>query len=75
MEYKVLPFVATIATQGTSNQVAQQLEEMIQKHSYLGWKYLRLESVTTFVQPENGCFGIGAKPGYTTSRQMLVFTK
>ena len=75
MEYKVVPFVASIDKKGTSKQVASQLESLIQNHANYGWKYIRLESVTTFVQPDNGCFGFGSKPGYTTSRQIVVFGK
>ncbi len=76
MEYKVIPFVASIdAKKGTSEHVAQQLEELIKFHTNQGWEYIRLESVTTFVQPDAGCFGLGAKPGYTTTRQMIVFQK
>lgn len=76
MEYKVIPFVASIDSKsGNSTHVAEQLEEIIKHHSNQGWKYVRLESVSTFVQPDTGCFGFGAKPGYTTSRQMVVFTK
>ncbi len=76
MEYKVIPFVASIdSKKGNSNHVADQLEEIIKHHSNQGWKYVRLESVSTFVQPDNGCFGFGGKPGYTTSRQMVVFNK
>ncbi|NHN26487.1 hypothetical protein FIA58_012445 [Flavobacterium jejuense] len=76
MEYKVIPFIASIDSKsGTSNHVAQQLEDLIKNYSNQGWKYERLESVTTFVQPDNGCFGLGAKPGYNTTRQMVVFSK
>ncbi|GAA4278584.1 DUF4177 domain-containing protein [Aquimarina mytili] len=75
MEYKVVPFVASIGNKGTSNQAANQLEDLIQNHANQGWKYVRLESLITFVQPESGCFGFGARPGYTTSRQMIVFSK
>ncbi|OEK09738.1 hypothetical protein A8C32_12440 [Flavivirga aquatica] len=76
MEYKVIPFVASIdSKKGNSTHVANQLEEIIKHHSNQGWNYIRLESVSTFVQPNAGCFGIGAKPGYTTSRQMIVFNK
>jgi hypothetical protein len=75
MEYKVVPFVASIdASKGTSKHVAEQLESLITNFTNQGWKYIRLESVTTYVQPVSGCFG-GAKPGYTTSRQMIVFGK
>ena len=76
MEYKVIPFVASVTqNKVASKQVAEQLEEIIKHHSNYGWKYIRLESVTTFVQPESGCFGFGGRPGYTTSRQMVVFSK
>jgi hypothetical protein len=76
MEYKVVPFVASIdANKGTSDHVAEQLEGLIKNFSNQGWKYVRLEGVSTYVQPEAGCFGLGAKPGYTTTRQMVVFEK
>jgi hypothetical protein len=76
MEYKVVPFVASIDPKnGTSSHVAQQLESIIKQYTNENWKYVRLESVTTFVQQETGCFGIGAKPAYTTNNQMIVFEK
>jgi hypothetical protein len=77
MEYKVIPFVASIdANKGTSAHVADQLSGIVSYHADQGWNYVRLESVTTFVKPDSGCFGIiGAKPGYTTTRQMIVFEK
>lgn len=76
MEYKVIPFVASIdSKKGNSTHVAEQLEEIIKHHSNQGWKYVRLESVSTFVQPDAGCFGLGAKPGFTTARQIVVFSK
>ena len=76
MKYRVIPFVASINSKtGNSNHVAHQLEEIIKHHSNQGWTYLCLESVSTFVQPEAGCFGFGAKPGYNTSSQMVVFIK
>jgi hypothetical protein len=76
MEYKVIPFVPSInRNKENSSEVAKQLEEIIKKHTNQGWIYIRLESVETFVVPENGCFGLGAKPGYMDSRQMIVFSK
>jgi hypothetical protein len=76
MEYKVVPFVATInPVSGTSAHVAEQLENMIMHYTNQGWKYIRLEGVSTFVHAETGCFGIGAKPGYNTAHQMVVFQK
>lgn len=77
MEYKVIPFVATAKQQNISSSIiAQQLESLIKDQSQLGWKYLRLESVSTYIEPIEGCFGIGQqKPGYMTSYQVAVFTK
>ncbi|AEW85171.1 hypothetical protein FCOL_01610 [Flavobacterium columnare ATCC 49512] len=76
MKYKVVPFIASLdPKKRTSDNVAIQLENLINDLSNQGWKYVRLESVTTFVNPETGCFGLGAKPGYMTTRQMVVFEK
>ena len=76
MTYKVVPFVAAIDHKGgTSNHVAHQLEQLINNLSSQGWSYVRLESVTTYIKPDNGCFGFGGKPGITTTRQMVVFSK
>jgi hypothetical protein len=76
MEYKVIPFVATAKQQNiSSSNIAQQLENLIKVQQDEGWKYVRLESVSTFIQPVDGCFGLGQKPGYMTSYQMAVFTK
>jgi len=75
MEYKVVPFVASIdPVKGSTGHVAEQLESTIKAYTEKGWEYVGLESVTTFVQPEAGCFG-PAKPSYTTSNQMVVFRR
>ena len=76
MNYKVVPFVAAIEQKkGTSDDVARQLELLINEYASQGWNYVRLEAVSTFVGPDNGCFGLGGKPGYSTTRQMVVFSK
>jgi len=77
MQYKVIPFVASLDQKKTSSQhVAEQLQSIISQHSQQGWTYARLESVSTWVAADKGCFGIiGAKPGYATSRQVIVFNK
>ncbi len=76
MEYKVIPFVASIdRNKNPSKQVAEQLEGLIEHYSNQGWKYIRLESVTSQVKPDGGCFGFGQSPGYTTTRQIVVFEK
>ncbi|NQX38257.1 hypothetical protein SAMN05421820_101270 [Pedobacter steynii] len=76
MEYKVVPFIATLNQQKeTSDTVADQLEKVIKLANLKGWEYVRLESVSTYVQAESGCFGFGGKPGYVSSYQMVVFSK
>lgn len=76
MEYKVVPFTATLdQKKDTSSVVAQQLENLIGKYTREGWTYVRLESVSTYVQPDNGCFGLGAKPGHMSAYQMVVFSR
>lgn len=76
MEYKVVPFTATLNQQKeTTSAVANQLESLILHYHQQGWKYVRLESVSTYVQPDPGCFGLGGKPGYLSSYQMVVFSK
>lgn len=76
MEYKVVPFTATLdKKKETVNVIADQLETLIKRFTSQGWVYVRLESVSTYVQPDPGCFGFGAKPGYLSSYQMIVFSK
>ncbi|TDQ09462.1 hypothetical protein [Pedobacter metabolipauper] len=76
MEYKVVPFTATLdQKKETTSVVADQLEKLIARYTNQGWIYVRLESVSTYVQPDPGCFGIGGKPGYMASYQMVVFSK
>ncbi len=76
MEYKVVPFTATMDhKKQTTIVVADQLENLIKQHNGQGWQYIRLESVSTYVLADAGCFGIGAKPGYMASYQMVVFSK
>lgn len=76
MEYKVVSFTPTLNQQKeTAHAVAEQLEKLITKYNDLGWEYVRVESVSTFVQPDSGCFGIGGKPGYMSAYQMVVFRR
>ncbi|KQB99947.1 hypothetical protein [Pedobacter sp. Hv1] len=76
MEYKVVPFTAILNQQKeTTDVVARQLETLIMRFTNEGWEYIRLESVSTYIQPDPGCFGFGAKPGYLASYQMVVFSK
>ena len=72
MEYKVVPFTPN---NPTTDAVAEHLEKFINHYAAQGWNYVRLESVTTFIGPDNGCFGFGGRPGFTTAKQMVVFSK
>jgi hypothetical protein len=75
MEYKVIPFTANVSRNDNAGAVATQVQSIIDKYLANGWDYQRLETVETFVEPVNGCFGLGAKPGYTLGIQMLIFKR
>ena len=76
MEYKVIPFTATLdQKKETGNTVAGQLQQVITKYTAEGWAYVRLESVSTYVQGDSGCFGFGATPARMASYQMVVFSR
>lgn len=73
MTYKVVPFVASISLAEGATQAASQLEQLVKTWTDLGWEYIRLESVETFVAGNNGCFGLGAQPSRLVSYRMVVF--
>ena len=76
MEYKVVPFTATLNKKNErTSVVAEQLETLIKQFNNQGWEYVRLENVATYVQPAAGFLGIGAKAMYLTSYQVVVFCK
>ncbi|MFP3832439.1 hypothetical protein [Chryseobacterium sp. SIMBA_028] len=78
MEHKVIPFVATVSQQNErsrSGVIATQLEDLIKEQTALGWKYIRLENVSTYVQPITGCFGSTVNKGFMASYQMAVFIR
>lgn len=77
MEYKVVPFVASIShTEKNKAFVAStQLQALITEFAEEGWEYVRLESLETYIAGADGCFGFGATPPRTTSISMIVFKK
>ena len=75
MNYKVIPFTAKITKDDNASSVANQLQSLIDANTNDGWTYLRLENVETFVAADAGCFGLGAKPAYTTTFRMAIFQK
>jgi hypothetical protein len=75
MEYKAVPFTATITRNDTSGRVANQVQSIIDHYVAEGWEYMQMESVDTSVAPTGGCFGFGGQPGFTTSFQILIFKR
>jgi hypothetical protein len=78
MEYKVVPLDPTFnrkTATSSSHDAAEYLEKCIQHYVDQGWKYIRVESISTYVAGTAGCFGFGANPGYTSVKQMVVFGK
>lgn len=75
MEYKVVPFTAQITRNDTTGAVAAQMQKIIDSYINDGWEYMQTDSVQTSIAATNGCFGIGAQPGVTTSYNVMVFKK
>jgi hypothetical protein len=77
MEYKVVPFVASIShtEKNKASVAATQLQALVTQFSEAGWEYVRLESLETYIAGDNGCFGFGVTPPRTTSISMIVFRK
>jgi len=75
MEYKVVPIIPTLKQDQTINHIALDFESVIQKYAAEGWQYQRVESLQIWVDGSDGCFGLGATPGYHVVKQMIVFKK
>ncbi len=75
MEYKVVPFNANLQQKDTANAAAAQLQSLIDQYNAEGYELVSLGSIDTYVEGSNGCLGIGAKPGYNTSVEVVVFKK
>lgn len=75
MEYKVLPFNANLNQKDAADVAVNQLQTLINAQLAEGYEFVSLGSIETSVAPENGCLGIGAKPGYTTSVAVAFFKK
>lgn len=73
MQFKVVPFTAHIGRNDTSEIVANQMQTIIDNHVQQGWEYIRMDSVQTAIAADEGCFGFGAKPGFVTTCNVLVF--
>ena len=75
MQYKVVPFQASISSIGRVEDVAEQLHSLISTETAGGWEYIRLETVETHVYGTSGCFGIGAQHPRMTSYTVAVFSR
>jgi hypothetical protein len=75
MQYKVVPFVASIGKNDNAAPAAAQLQTLANNAANDGWEYVRLEGVETYVAGDNGCFGLGATQPRTISISMVVFRK
>ena len=76
MEYKVVPFAASIdLKKNSSTQIAEQLEGLIKLYTEKNWQYVRVENITTFVPAELGCFGFGARHAQTLFTHLVIFQK
>jgi hypothetical protein len=74
-QFSVVPFVASVGNRSNSEDVARQLESLINAKATEGWEYIRLESVETNVAGSNGCFGLGATPATSTIVSVVVFAR
>jgi hypothetical protein len=75
MEYRVVPFAASITQNDNAGAAAAQLQSLVTQHAAENWEYVRLESVETNIAGTGGCFGLGATPGRTISVSMIVFRR
>jgi len=73
MKYKVEPFIAQIGSNGSSYDVANQVESFIRTQSSNGWEFVSCGNIDTEISGSNGCFGIGATPSSSKSIMVLVF--
>lgn len=74
-DYKIVPFMAQISRGTSISEVANQMQSLIDKNGNEGWEYMHMDSVQTSVAGSEGCFGIGAQPGFITTYNVMVFKK
>ncbi len=75
MQYKVVPINPVIRKGENVTHLAMEFEGVIQKYVEEGWGFVSLESLSTWVTGNSGCFGFGATPGYMDVKQILIFRK
>jgi hypothetical protein len=75
MEYRVIPFTASLTQKDSAAKAAAQLEALIAQQAAEKWEYVRLESVETFVAGTGGCFSTAENGPKTISISMAVFKR
>lgn len=75
MQYKIVPFNASIKRDETSQAAASQLEIIVLAAAAEGWEYVRMESIPTYVAGSAGCFGFGAIAPSSRNYPVVVFRK
>ena len=75
MNYKVKPFIAQVNSNGSSDDVANQVNLFINQETSDGWEFVSCGNIDTRISGTNGCFGIGATLGSSTSTMVLIFKK
>lgn len=75
MEFKVIPFRATVSNKGSNADSANQVQSTINQYSNDGWEFVSCGNIDTTIAGSGGCFGLGATPPTNTSVLVLVFKK
>lgn len=79
MEYKVVPFVASITKGQGAGSAAAQLASLINHEAAEGWQYVRMENIEINIHDpgKSGCLGFGAVPpsNEVIRYDMVVFSK
>jgi hypothetical protein len=75
MNYKVKPFIAKVASKGSADDVAYQVQSFIEKETTDGWEFVSCGNIDTHIAGSNGCFGFGSTPSSLTSVMVIVFKK
>jgi hypothetical protein len=73
MQYKVVPFSASVASTQDASHVASQVESIISSNATNGWEYVDVHQLQTFKAGSSGCFGLGATPPTTITTEFVVF--
>ena len=74
MQYKARGFEPSVAG-GSSDSVANALENLIHLEAVDGWEFVAVENHSTVVPGDAGCFGIGATAPYPKTFSIAVFRR